>query len=600
MRTNKVWTPNGYQAGPVNSLVGKGESIIDYTNGTGTLVTKGKVGVDNQPSSVQADDQNVIAGNDIDWSTGKKFSDQVAPLTAKLQMYNNIENKTKENKLSSLSKQTVELQNAQLQRAKAPILDAMKNITDRQQKQHQIEDYAAQVKANRGIDCFDNGKSSSSSSSSRSTRTITTTTSRGKVPTSWLNYGALSGFIPEYQMLQHWLKEQPQMPNIYAANRYAPAALQTLNKLRVDPYNQLQALNKAEREAYYRMQQAGGYTGGQRQNARVALALGNARNAADIYNNTQLQNDKYRQQWATAALAEGNQDAARRQAAAQYGWEAYNKAHGAKTKGIETHLAALGQKAQKYWADRIKNRQYEDTLSIYQDDVNNRKDALNAIYGGASGSNAVSTNPGQYKFNVEKIGSKPLGYTSPFATTSAGTPSSVLSPTTSPNNTPVTTTTPNGNATPNGNNNTTPASDTNAPYSTSGYNYSQNPWLTNYMSHADFYNDPLYLTRPNDMFLGNLGPNNTIQYGYPRNGEYPNPFGINYQAMNGPRYFGDMRYINNYQNGGFRSNAQWLNDQSNGIGKYNSWIGGFVTDGYRRLMLDANMNNHVLYGGRRQ
>ena len=31
----------------VNSLVGKGESIIDYTNGTGTLVTKGKVGVDN-------------------------------------------------------------------------------------------------------------------------------------------------------------------------------------------------------------------------------------------------------------------------------------------------------------------------------------------------------------------------------------------------------------------------------------------------------------------------------------------------------------------------------------------------------------------------
>ena len=52
IKANKVWTPNGYQEGPVNSLVGKGESIIDYTNGTGTLVTKGKVGVDNQPSSV--------------------------------------------------------------------------------------------------------------------------------------------------------------------------------------------------------------------------------------------------------------------------------------------------------------------------------------------------------------------------------------------------------------------------------------------------------------------------------------------------------------------------------------------------------------------
>lgn len=60
IKANKVWTPNGYQEGPVNSLVGKGESIIDYTNGTGTLVTKGKVGVDNQPSSVHEDDSNVL------------------------------------------------------------------------------------------------------------------------------------------------------------------------------------------------------------------------------------------------------------------------------------------------------------------------------------------------------------------------------------------------------------------------------------------------------------------------------------------------------------------------------------------------------------
>ena len=121
MRASQVWTTNGYTQGPINSLVGKGESIIDYTNGTGTLVTKGKKGVDNQPSSVKQNDNNVIAGNDVDWSNGIKFSDQVAPLTAKLQMYNNIEKRVKENKLDSLSKQTKQFQTTQIQQAKTPI-----------------------------------------------------------------------------------------------------------------------------------------------------------------------------------------------------------------------------------------------------------------------------------------------------------------------------------------------------------------------------------------------------------------------------------------------------------------------------------------------
>lgn len=364
MRTQKVWTPNGYAQGPINSLVGKGESIIDYTNGTGTLVTKGKKGVDNQPSSVEQNDNNVIAGNDVDWSNGIKFSDQVAPLTAKLQMYNNIEKRVKENKLDSLSKQTKQLQTTQIQQAKTPILSMMKNITDRQQMQHQIEDYNNYIKHNCGKDRFDEGKGP------------------GKVPMSWLNAGHAIAAGAEGLMLSRWLRENPIMPNIYAANRYAPLALSALNKLRVDPYNQLQAINNADRTAYYRIQQNGGYTGGQRQNARIALALGNARNIADVLNNTQLQNNKYRQNWAEAALSEGNQDAARRQQASRYAWDAYNRAYGAKVKGIETHLSSLAARAQKYFADRIKNKQYEDTLGLYQQDIDNRKDAIKALLAG--------------------------------------------------------------------------------------------------------------------------------------------------------------------------------------------------------------------------
>lgn len=380
MIKQKVWTPNGYQVGPTNSMVGKGESIIDYTNGTGTLVTKGKVGVDNQPSSVRQDDRNVIAGNDIDWTNGVKFSQQIAPLTAKLQMYNDIEKKAnKKPGMSSLSKQTMQLQAAQLERAKAPILQAMKNITDRQEKQHQIEDYAAQFKANCGKDRFANGKSMWEGV--KDSFNNWTKAGKGKVSNATLDMGYMVPAVLEKQMLNHWMKENPLMPNIYAANRYGQSALQTLNRLRVNPYNQLQALNQNDRTAYYRMQQDGGYTGGQRQAGRVALALGNARNVADVLNNTDLQNNKYRQDWATTALAEGNQDAARRQAANQYAWEAYNRAHGAKTKGIETHLSNLGLIGQKWLSQRIKNKQYGDVLDMYQQDLDNKNAALKAIYG---------------------------------------------------------------------------------------------------------------------------------------------------------------------------------------------------------------------------
>lgn len=407
MRTQKVWTPNGYTQGPVNSLVGKGESIIDYTNGTGTLVTKGKRGIDNQPSSVEQNDNNVIAGNDVDWSNGIKFSDQVAPLTAKLQMYNNIEKRAKENKLDSLSKQTKQLQTTQIQQAKTPILDMMKNITDRQQMQHQIEDYDNYIKHNCGKDKFDKGKGP------------------GKVPMSWLNAGHAIAAGAEGLMLSRWLRENPIMPNIYAANRYAPLALSALNKLRVDPYNQLQAINNADRTAYYRIQQNGGYTGGQRQNARIALALGNARNIADVLNNTQLQNNKYRQDWATAALQEGSQDAARRQQASQYAWDAYNRAHGAKVKGIETHLSSLAARGQKYWADRIKNKQYEDTLGLYQQDIDNRRLALKGLLEGDKNTPLTSnksTNATQLKNKFDPMN---LHYGN-YKITRLGEPGSIL------------------------------------------------------------------------------------------------------------------------------------------------------------------------------
>lgn len=424
LKGNKVWTPNGYQSGPVNSLVGKGESIIDYTNGTGTLVTKGKVGVDNQPSSVSVNDNNVIAGNDVDWSNGMKFSDQVAPLTAKLQMYNNIEKRAgKKSELSSLSKQTMELQKNQLDRAKAPILQAMKNITDRQERQHQIEDYAAQIKHNCGKDRFDNGKSLWDKT--KQTISSWTKSGKGKVSNSMLDLGYAFPALLETQMLNHWRRENPVMPNIYAANRYAPIALQTMAGNRVSANPILEKLYAQDRQAAYQLANSGGYTGGQRQANRVALALGNQRNVADALMNVQEKNAAHRNAYAEMAARLGDSDAQRLQQSNQYGWEAYNRAHGAKTKGIETHLSNLGLIGQKWLSQRIKNKQYGDILDIYQQDVDNKKEALKTIYGigsdgtkgtAASGSTSKSSNAsGTASINYRNIapGWTPSQY-SPF------------------------------------------------------------------------------------------------------------------------------------------------------------------------------------------
>lgn len=408
LKGNKVWTPNGYQSGPVNSLVGKGESIIDYTNGTGTLVTKGKVGVDNQPSSVSINDNNVIAGNDVDWSNGMKFSDQVAPLTAKLQMYNNIEKRAgKKSELSSLSKQTMELQRNQLDRAKAPILQAMKNITDRQERQHQIEDYAAQVKYNCGKDRFDNGKSLWDKT--KQTISSWSKSGKGKVSNLMLDAGYAFPALLETQMLNHWRRENPVMPSIYAANRYAPIALQTMAGNRVSANPILEKLYAQDRQAAYQLANSGGYTGGQRQANRVALALGNQRNVADALMNVQEKNAAYRNAYAEMAARLGDSDAQRLQQSNQYGWEAYNRAHGAKTKGIETHLSNLGLIGQKWLSQHIKNKQYGDILDMYQQDIDNKKEALKTIYGigagaAASGStNKASNASGSASINYKNI-----------------------------------------------------------------------------------------------------------------------------------------------------------------------------------------------------
>ncbi|MGU0659406.1 hypothetical protein ACSEQO_28415, partial [Pseudomonas aeruginosa] len=79
-------------------------------------------------------------------------------------------------------------------------------------------------------------------------------------------------------------------------------------------------------------------------------------------------------------------------------------------KGIETHLANLGLIGQKWLSQRIKNKQYGDILDIYQQDVDNKKEALKTIYGiGTDGTKDTAASGPTNKSN-NASGTTPINY----------------------------------------------------------------------------------------------------------------------------------------------------------------------------------------------
>lgn len=363
MRNNKqVWTPNGLQTAPLNSMVGKGESIINYNTGDASLITKGIKGRDTEGSSVQDNDNNVIAGNDKDYIGylhGKtpglmSFADQVAPITARVQMLNSLIKDNKHPELSSLSKITKHVNTNEVDKIRKPLMNQMKEITDRQAYQHDINDkyeYMANLnnKYNCGKNKYADGKD------------------------SWmLGLGRLIPSVIESGELLNWMKNKPKGSNVYASNPYSAAALQKLSQLKYNPYTELKASQDAERRAAYAINQSGGLTGSQKYLGKVASGIAGMKEDADIYRNAQLQNDKYSQNWAQAALQAGEQQAQRRQSANQYDYETYARASGARTKGIETHLAGLSALAQKGIADNIKKSQFDSIMKLYNDQLSSQ------------------------------------------------------------------------------------------------------------------------------------------------------------------------------------------------------------------------------------
>ena len=351
---DKVWSPDGYVSGLHNSYVGKGEVIANFNSGKASVITKGKVGVDNQKSSVSENDNNVILGNDVDFTTGRTFAEQGRPYADKLHFINQSEKKVgKYGKLSSLSKSTQNLYNKQISSTKQQLLDGLKDISDRQAEQHNYENDMRQYAH------FASGK--------------------------WLPYmqmamPSITGIADGIGRYISANKQNIENSDTYYRNPYAQRALQGLAGLRydVDPelrqYANQQAYNK------YAIDQQGGLTAGQKYIAKNSLYNDYMNNVAKLYANANNINNQYKAQYYDQLMKAGEAERSALTSARRYDADIYAKARAAQLNmANQARKDALENlyRMDKRFADY---KMWKDTNRIYEQDMTNKKqDVQNSL-----------------------------------------------------------------------------------------------------------------------------------------------------------------------------------------------------------------------------
>ena len=302
-----VFDKDGYHLGPINSKVGKGETIVNFDEGKMTYIDKGKKRADDQYSSVQEGDNNYIAGNDIDWTNGMSFADQVAPLSKQYTKNEKLRKLIESNKYAD--NKTKQLNLRQLDLMQQQLVESTKEPLNRQEMQHKIQNrYDGTMPQYDG----------------------------GKFNLNWLQpliYAGAYG-IPNKQY-NYYKESVPQAANSYIPNTNANQAIGILSQMRFDPYQQVQQVRDAYRQGLYNINQQGGLSAGQR--TKMMLAHGNNYmvNMAKLYGEANEINNKYKQAYAQALMEAGEKDAIRRQTALSQQQQAYREAVARRLLGME-------------------------------------------------------------------------------------------------------------------------------------------------------------------------------------------------------------------------------------------------------------------------
>lgn len=351
-----VFDKDGYHMGPINSKVGKGETIVNFDEGKMTYIDKGKKRADDQYSSVQEGDNNYIAGNDIDWTNGKSFADQVAPLSKQYTKNEKLRKSIESNKYAD--DKTKELNLRQLDLMQQQLVESTKEPLNRQEMQHKIQN-----RYDGTMPQYDNGKFN----------------------LNWLQpliYAGAYG-IPNKQY-NYYKESVPQAANSYIPNTNANQAMGILSQMRFDPYQQVQQVRDAYRQGLYNINQQGGLSAGQR--TKMMLAHGNnyMMNMAKLYGEANDINNQYKQAYAQALMEAGDRDATRQQTALAQQQQAYREAVARRLLGMENAnqgrlnmLGALGKNI-------FQQQQFDSTqdynnrlINLYDRQANIQDKAIN-------------------------------------------------------------------------------------------------------------------------------------------------------------------------------------------------------------------------------
>lgn len=192
----------------------------------------------------------------------------------------------------------------------------------------------------------------------------------GKLPRFENGWGNItSGVLGGLASIQQYLDAAGQdikVPDIYAANPYEQAALNSMANTYINPIPAANKIWDAYRYANWSVDRSGGLSGGQRNRTKAANLATTQRSLADAYIAGQAQNNQYRQSFDQARLNAGQATRAAQMDANKFKEQYTAAAHNARQQGMQMGIYNFINQLQSYYANEFKRRQFNDTMDLYK------------------------------------------------------------------------------------------------------------------------------------------------------------------------------------------------------------------------------------------